>query len=155
MSEPPLRIGQLARHSGVSPDTIRHYERLGLIKKAARTRSGYRVFPSSTVDRVGLIRNAVRVGFSLRQLSTFLRVRQAGGAPCHDVRAAAAHILEAVDRQLTDLTEARKAIQTMLNEWDARLANAASSQPAHLLDSLGASAAYPVRQTTSNLKRPR
>jgi DNA-binding transcriptional MerR regulator len=139
----------------VSADTIRHYERLGLIGKSPRTSGGYRLFTLSTVDRIKLIRGAVRVGFSLRQLSTFLRVRQAGGAPCRDVRAAAVHILEAVDRQLMDLTETRNAIQAMLHEWDARLAGTPSSRPAHLLDSLSASRTCSPRSTTSNLKRPR
>jgi MerR family mercuric resistance operon transcriptional regulator len=154
MTAPPLRIGALARHTGVSADTIRHYERLGLLGKVPRTNGGYRLFPPSAIDRVQLIQRAVRVGFSLRQLGTFLRVRQAGGAPCHNVRDAAVRILEALDRQPADLTATRIAIRAMLDDWNDRLARTPSSQPAHLLDSLGA-VERSGRSTTSNLRRPR
>ncbi len=149
-----LRIGHLAQLSGVSADTIRHYERLGLLGKAPRSGGGYRLFPPSAVDRVRLIQRAVRVGFSLRQLGTFLRVRQTGGAPCRSVRDAATQMLEALDRQLADLTATRTAIHTMLNDWNDRLAHTPTNQPAHLLDSLGA-ADRPGRSRPSNLRRPR
>jgi DNA-binding transcriptional MerR regulator len=149
-----LRIGNLAQLTGVSPDTIRHYERLGLLGKAPRSSGGYRLFPPSAIERVHLIQRAVRVGFSLRQLGTFLRVRQAGGAPCRGVRDAAAEMLERIDRQLADLTATRTAIRVMLDDWNDRLAHTPANQPAHLLDSLGA-ADRPGRSRPSNLRRPR
>jgi DNA-binding transcriptional MerR regulator len=150
-----LKIGQLASLSGVSPDTLRHYDRLGLLPRTTRTAAGYRVFPAATVERVRLVRDAVRVGFSLRQLSTFLRVRQAGGAPCHDVRDAAVRILESVETQIADLTSTRDAMREMLLEWDARLAGTPPRQPAHLLDALDAGVQGAARRSASNLKRPR
>jgi DNA-binding transcriptional MerR regulator len=150
-----LGIGELAQRTGVSRDTLRHYDRLGLLPSTMRTRAGYRRFPAASVDRVALIREAVRVGFSLRQLSAFLRVRQTGGAPCHDVRDAAAHILESVDQRIADLTSTRDAIRAMLDEWDARLAGTPPGRPAHLLDSLHAAPRGDVERPISNLKRPR
>jgi DNA-binding transcriptional MerR regulator len=57
-----LQIGTLAERTGVSVDTIRHYERLGLLPKAARTNAGYRQYPPSAVDRVNLVRHALRFG---------------------------------------------------------------------------------------------
>jgi len=54
--------GELARLCGVSPDTIRHYERLGILSVAARGTNGYRRFPPETVDRVMLIRRAIAIG---------------------------------------------------------------------------------------------
>jgi DNA-binding transcriptional MerR regulator len=148
-----LKTGQLARRTGVSPDTIRHYERLGLLQKGVRTTAGYRLFPPEAVPRVRLIRDAIRVGFSLRQLATFLRVRQAGGAPCREVRAAAAQILGAVDTQIAELTSTRAALQRMLDEWDTRLAATPSGRPARLLDALAAGAMCGSRQPGSNLRR--
>jgi DNA-binding transcriptional MerR regulator len=150
-----LRIGQLASRTGVSPDTIRLYERMGLLQKTPRTSGGYRLFPTDSIERVRLIRDAVRVGFSLRQLSTFLKARRAGGAPCHDVRDAAADILEAIDKQIADLTSTREAIRAMLDDWDSRLAATSPGRPAHLLDSLGTTPALSTRGPASNLRRRR
>src|SRR5471032_1422807 len=56
----PLRIGELARRTGVSADTIRHYERLGLLPTPARTRAGYRQHSPSIVERVQLVRHGLR-----------------------------------------------------------------------------------------------
>jgi hypothetical protein len=53
-----LRIGQLASRTGVSPDTIRLYERMGLLQKTPRTSGGYRLFPTDSIERVRLIRDA-------------------------------------------------------------------------------------------------
>lgn len=120
-----------------------------------RSSGGYRLFPAAVVQRVLLIRDAVRVGFSLRQLATFLRAREAGGAPCHDVRATAVHILDAVDTQIADLTARRDALRAMLNDWDHRLAETPPDRPAHLLDSLPVDVAGAVRRRGANLERRR
>ena len=74
-----MRIGQLAAKTDVTADTIRYYERLGLLPAPARTASGYRQYPDAAATRVRLIRNAVRIGFSLRDVARFLHVRDAGG----------------------------------------------------------------------------
>lgn len=138
-----LRIGQVAKSAGVSPDTIRHYERLGLLPKPARTGAGYRQYPPSAVDRVTLVRQALRFGFSLRDVARFLRVRASGGAPCGDVRASAERILAAVDQQITELTAARETIRQTLEHWDQRLAHTPAHHPAHLLESLKNETALP------------
>src|SRR5437763_12781612 len=84
-----LRSGELAREAGVSTDTLRHYERLGLLPKPRRTASGYRQYPPKTLDRVLLIRRALRVGFTLPELEKILRICDSGKAPCHQVQALA------------------------------------------------------------------
>ena len=140
MSASLLRIGELAERSATSADSIRHYERLGLLPPPIRTGGGYRLFPPAALDRVRLIRSAVRVGFSLKQLAAFLQQRDVGQAPCRKVRAAAADILAAVDRQIAELEDSRRALRAMLHEWDSRLAATAGNQPARLLDALPASA---------------
>jgi len=154
MGEPLLRIGQLAELTDVSADSIRHYERLGLLPVAARTGGGYRLYPPGAVQRVQLIRSAVRVGFSLRELGAFLAVRRAGGAPCHQVRAAAERILESVELQIAELRATRASLRGIVRVWDERLAVTPPSQPAHLLETLSPGATRrPVR--TANLKRTR
>ncbi len=148
-----LQIGELAERTGVSVDTIRHYERLGLLPKAARTDAGYRQYPPSSVDRVRLVRHALRFGFSLRDVAGFLRVRESGGTPCRDVRAAAERIMTAVDQRIAELTVARKDMVQTLRNWDRRLAGTAANRPARLLESLETDASHlPTRSPMSNLK---
>lgn len=131
-----LRIGALAAQTGTSRDSIRHYERLGLLPAPARTDGGYRIYPQAALDRVRLIRSAVRAGFALKDLQTFLKQRDAGEAPCRKVKAAAEQILEGVDRQIADLQDARANLEAMLRDWDGRLASTPGGRPARLLDAL-------------------
>lgn len=153
MGDVLLRIGQLAKGTSVSVDTIRHYERLGLLPKAARTNAGYRQYPPSAVDRVTLVRHALRFGFSLRDVAGFLRVRESGGAPCRDVRAAADRILTAVDQRIAELTAARKDMSRTLRGWDRRLARTPANRTARLLESLKTDGNHlPARSPLSNLK---
>jgi len=148
-----LRIGALATLTGTSADSIRHYERLGLLPPAVRTDGGYRMYPAEAEDRVRLIRSAVRAGFSLGDLGAFLQQRDTGGTPCRTVRAAADVILQGIDRQISELQETRETLEAMLRDWDARLA-IAGDQPARLLDALPRTRKRPERQTT-HLKRNR
>jgi DNA-binding transcriptional MerR regulator len=134
-----LSIGTVANRAGVTPDTIRYYERLGLLPKPARTPAGYREYGDGILNRLTLIRNAQQFGFSLREIGSFLRVRETGGAPCHDVRRAAARMLEAVDEQIADLVATRAQMQQTLRVWDTKLAGAGDARPAYLLETLGSS----------------
>jgi DNA-binding transcriptional MerR regulator len=131
-----LHIGQLAKRSGVSADTIRYYERIGLMPTPARTPAGYRVYSESAIGRVRLVQNALRFGFSLKQLGAFLGVRRDGGAPCQNVRAAGAQILEAIEHQIAELTASRESIKETLVLWDRRLSQTPEGRPAHLLEAL-------------------
>jgi DNA-binding transcriptional MerR regulator len=133
-----LTIGQVSLRTGETRDTIRYYERIGLVPKPARTGAGYRQYREGVVNRLALVRNAQRFGFSLREIAGFLGVRDGGGKPCHDVRAAAGRMLEAVDRQIADLVAARKRMKATLNTWDAKLSATPQDRPAFLLDSLDA-----------------
>src|SRR5438445_7273908 len=102
MEHQGLQIGQLAKRSSVSADTIRYYERVGLLPKPARTPAGYRMYAPGAIHRLAVVRSAQRFGFPLKAIAAFLRVRESGGKPCHDVRAAAERMLDAVDRQIAD-----------------------------------------------------
>jgi len=131
-----LRSGEVARRAGVSADTLRHYERRGLLRKPRRLANGYRAYPPEALDRVLLIQRALAVGFTLDELAELLRERDRGEPPCRKVRALAEKKLSDVDRQIADLAEFRTALARTLGEWDARLARAAGKDPARLLESL-------------------
>jgi MerR family copper efflux transcriptional regulator len=133
-----LRIGEVAERAGISADTLRYYERLGLLPNVRRTPSGYREYSPCAVERVRFIRNALRFGFALDEIAGFLRASAAGNAPCKQVRAAGEEILLRVDGKIKELQAARKAIHKTLADWDRRLANAPAGKPARLLYSLSA-----------------
>ena len=136
MNENSLSSGELARRAGVSPDTLRHYERQGLLPPPPRQANGYRRYPESALPRVQLIRRALHVGFTITELKGVLRLRDQGGAPCARVRQLAAEKLADVEEQLTDLLSLRDDLRAALRHWDRRLAQTASGKPAHLLETL-------------------
>ncbi len=116
-----LQPGSLAKATGVSPDTIRHYERIGVLSKAARTRAGYRMYPESAVERVRVVQSALRVGFTLAELAEVLKVRDAGGAPCRRVYEIAREKLEGIEVDIRSLRRTQKYLKAILSDWENRL----------------------------------
>jgi DNA-binding transcriptional MerR regulator len=131
-----VRTSEVARASGVSPDTVRVYERRGLIPRPRRTAAGYRVYPPEAVARVRLVRRALAIGFTLEELRMILGARDRGQAPCRAVRALAAEKLEALEAQIDGLAALRDRMRRVLGDWDARLARTPRDQPAGLLAAL-------------------
>src|SRR5437588_13043371 len=82
----PLRSGELARRAGVSPDTLRHYERRGLLPRPQKSAAGYRLYSPQALARIRLIRGALSIGVTLKELGTILADHDRGGAPCRRVR---------------------------------------------------------------------
>jgi MerR family transcriptional regulator, Zn(II)-responsive regulator of zntA len=142
MSEVWIGPRALAKATGVSPDTLRHYERLGLLPGITRTLAGYRRYPPGLIDRVRVIQQALAVGFSLKDLASVLHQRDRGGSPpCRRVRALVGERLEELDQRLAELTALRHDMETLLRDWDRRLAQTPVGQRARLLDMLGQRAA--------------
>lgn len=125
-----------ASATGVSTDTLRHYERKGLLPRVHRTASGHRRYSPATIERVLLIQRALVIGFSLKDLGRVLGVRDRGGAPCHNVRALVGKRLRALERQIEELVVLRDELRTMLANWDVILAQTPIGTRAHLLDGL-------------------
>ena len=110
-----MRIGELARRSGLASSAVRYYEQLGLLPAPQRTASGYRSYADGTVDRLTFIRSAQAVGLTLAEVRQVLGVRDAGEAPCRVVTelidrrhaAVSARIaeLQTLERELTRLRE--------------------------------------------------
>jgi DNA-binding transcriptional MerR regulator len=135
-----LRAGELARAAGVSTDTLRHYERKGVLARPRRSPNGYREYPPEALVRVLLVRRALAVGFTLDEMARILRVRDRGGAPCREVREMAAAKLAGVEAQLAELLSLRDELRATLRDWDSRLAKTAKGGRAGLLETLAASA---------------
>jgi DNA-binding transcriptional MerR regulator len=131
-----MRSGQLARLTGVSTDTLRHYERLGLLPLPQRTAGNYRQYPLTSPQRVELIRRALTIGFSLAELKTILGVRDKGGAPCHRVRSSLRSKLHDLDQQIRNLVSLRAEMNRLSREWDKRLRRTKPGQAARSLESV-------------------
>ena len=131
-----FRSGELARLAGVSTDTLRHYERKGLLKRARRSANGYREYLATDLDRVRLVRGALGIGFSLDELALILNVRDQGGAPCHRVRALAGAKLTEVENQLRELARLRSTLRRLLKRWDELLMKTSPRERAGLLETL-------------------
>jgi len=127
----------LAAATGVSTDTLRHYERLHLLGVVSRTAAGYRRYPPESVARVQLVQRALLIGFSLKELASVLGHRDRGGAPCGRVRALVGERLDRLDERLVELTALRDEMRRLLAEWDVRLAATPPHRQARLLDMLG------------------
>jgi DNA-binding transcriptional MerR regulator len=132
-----LRSGDLAKTAGVSPDTIRHYERIGVLPRASRTESGYRLYPASAVERVLVVQRALRIGFTLAELAEVLKARDAGGVPCRRVYQLAQEKLKGIEADIEALKLTRRYVRKVLADWEQRAQNAGPGQQSHLLYSLG------------------
>ena len=132
----PLRSTALARLAGVSPDTLRHYEARGLLPRPMRSANGYREYPAEALARVALVRRAVSLGFTLDELARIVKVRDQGGAPCHEVRALAAAKLAALEDRVTELRRSCDLLRDVLERWDTLLDGTPAGKRAALLDAL-------------------
>ncbi len=129
-----LTVGKLAGQCGLSADTIRYYERMGILPPARRGANGYRFFPAEAVRRVGLIQRALEAGFTIADLQRVLRVRDRGGAPCRQVLTIAETRLAELDARIRELSDLRQELAEAVNDWRNRMNGAAEGQRLGLLD---------------------
>ncbi|MBZ5719379.1 MAG: heavy metal-responsive transcriptional regulator [Acidobacteriia bacterium] len=151
-----MRSGELAKQLGVSPDTLRLYERKGLLQRPPRSENGYRSYPPEAVDRIRVIRAALSIGFTIDELAEIFALRDRGGAPCQQVREMAGAKLKNLERQVQALNALRDQVRTVLQQWDKVLKKTPQTQRASLLEALAAGTATGARslplQMYSNLK---
>jgi DNA-binding transcriptional MerR regulator len=105
-----VRIGQLAADCGVTPDTIRFYERKGLLPQPRRTGAGHRVYDDAAVQRVRFIRRSHEMGLSLADVQELLRTRDRGVALCRPLAERLRARLRAVEQKLGELTATRRVL---------------------------------------------
>jgi DNA-binding transcriptional MerR regulator len=135
----------------VSADTIRHYEKIGVLPKASRTQSGYRIYPESAVERVLVVQRALRIGFTLAELAEVLKARDAGGAPCQRVYKLAREKLRGITADIEALKKTERYLKQVLGDWEHRMRQSAPGQKSNLLHSLTG----PVDGASSNQFRRR
>ena len=131
-----MRSGELAHLSGVSADTIRHYERLGILPEVPRTASGYRMYGRSALERVRLVQRALRLGFSLPELAEILRIRDRGDVPCQNVLTMTEEKLRSLARQIKELQQTERYMRELVRQWRAKLTQARPGGKAMLLESI-------------------
>ena len=113
----PLFIGQVAKLAGVKTDTIRFYERVGVLPKPSRTASRYRVYDNAALNQVKFIRKAQALGFSLDEIRRIMSLRGQGKEACRCVIAIAEATLSETESKLNELRRSRDKLTINLTQW--------------------------------------
>ncbi|OEE89340.1 zinc-responsive transcriptional regulator [Enterovibrio norvegicus FF-162] len=107
-----LQIGQLAKQAGVSGDTLRFYEKVGLLKPTSRSESGYRLYNEDALSRVHFIMKAKRLGLTLDDIQEMLEIRlEASQHSCAEVKGITQKKLDEMDQKIAELTQIRVALK--------------------------------------------
>jgi Hg(II)-responsive transcriptional regulator len=105
-----LSIGQVAQRAGVGVETVRFYEREGLLEEPPRRASGYRQYPEQVVKRLHFIKRAQQLGFSLKEIMELLRLRVDAQTTCEEVKQRTEAKIAEVERKLVELQPMRQAL---------------------------------------------
>jgi MerR family mercuric resistance operon transcriptional regulator len=116
----PLTIGEVARLSSVGIETVRFYEREGLLAKPQRTSSGYRQFDEDAVARLQFIRRAKELGFTLNEIKDLLSLRVDAHTSCKDVRTRAEAKIADIEGKIKSLRRMKKALEQLMSECNQR-----------------------------------
>jgi len=111
-----MTISQLAREASVNLETIRYYERRGLIPEPPRNASGYRQYSQEDIARTKFIKRAQALGFSLREILEILSLRMEPGKTCGDMKARVEAKIEDVGQKIDDLRQMRKALLKLVSK---------------------------------------
>jgi MerR family mercuric resistance operon transcriptional regulator len=108
-----MTIGQLAKEANVNLETIRYYERRGLVPEPPRNKSRHRIYPQEAIKRVKFIKRSQALGFSLKEILELLSLRVEPGTTCGDIKARAETKIADVEKRIADLEKIRKALLRM------------------------------------------
>jgi MerR family transcriptional regulator, copper efflux regulator len=115
-----MTIGQLARSAGVGVETIRFYEREGLLCQPERRPSGYRQYPAEAVRRVRFIRHAKELGFTLKEIQDLLELRVDPSSSCADVRQRAKDKIGDIQGRIESLERVKAALEKLVKSCRGR-----------------------------------
>ncbi len=117
-----MKIGELARRSGVASTALRYYEKAGLLPEARRSSSGYRTYQPDAVPRLAFIRAAQAVGLSLAEIRDVIGIRETGAAPC-------AHVLQLIDKHRAEVRSRIRELQRLERDLDHLASRGAGVDP--------------------------
>lgn len=109
-----MKIGQVAREAGVSVDTVRFYERRGVLPAAGRRPSGYREFAESTVERIRTAKALQEMGLTLDEVIDALHAHDTGGATCDSERWRLEVVVDRIDAKIAELRRAKRETEAIL-----------------------------------------
>ncbi len=122
-AKPTFTIGELASRSGLTPDALRYYEKLGIIAAAPRTAGGFRVYTVDVLERLRFVKQAQLHGLTLAEIRELLRLDHRHGAnQCREVRALLQRKLIDLDARLSELQEFRRTLDEYLERCNRSLA---------------------------------
>lgn len=115
-----LTRGELARRTGVNAETIRYFERIGMLPEPPRTQGGHRIYDERHVRTLGFVRSARNLGFTPEEVRAILSLGGPGRAPCAEVRDIAAHHLDQVRAKIADLMEIEQLLTKTIEHCSGR-----------------------------------
>lgn len=114
-----MRIGQLARAAGTKAETIRYYEREGILPAADRTDSNYRDYSADHLATLSFVRRSRELGFSMAQVRELLALSDRDDKPCESIDKMVQQQIAEVERKIADLARLREELNHMLSSCDA------------------------------------
>lgn len=121
--EEGLLIGELSRRVNLPAQTIRYYERLGLLSPPKRTASHYRIYSATEEERLDFIQKAKRFGLSLNQIKRLIDLRQDGVPPCADLKTMVKQHLAELDQHIQDMLTLRHELAQRYEHIEAILSD--------------------------------
>jgi len=116
IAETALAIGEVARATGTQAETIRYYERIGLLPAPPRTVAGYRIYGRSDVNRLAFVKRSRDLGFTIEQVRVLLALASDVGRDCKEVDAIARHHLTDVESKIGDLQRLARELRHLISQ---------------------------------------
>jgi DNA-binding transcriptional MerR regulator len=148
-----LKIGEVASLTGTGIETLRFYERQGLLGNPQRTPSGYRMYDAEVLERLEFIKRAQVLGFTLAEIARIIAEKHAGQSPCAEVRGIVRRRLGELDARIKQMQRYRKELASALKEWEA--AGDVNGHVCGLIEGTNMTEALPPERSLKQNKRPR
>ena len=148
--EGQMKIGEVARLTGVGIETLRFYETNGLLDKPKRTYSGYRMYGDDVLERIAFIKKAQMLGFTLEEIGQLIKHKQNGQSPCEEVREIVTTRLIELDERITQMRRFRRELTATLREWEA-----VGHADGHICGLIEHSRVQPVKNNVKTCLAPR